>query len=90
MSGLQIHMSSNDSPIPDKDIDRIIVALQDRMQHLNEEKVMRRKDAASFLGLHERTLDRLSNSGSIPYHRLDGLSDKLYLRSELIHLIKKS
>jgi hypothetical protein len=53
-------------------------------------EVMHRSDAAIFLGVSERTIDRLSLSGAIPYHTIQGLHGKLYLRSELIEVIKNS
>lgn len=90
MSGLQVHMVPNNSILSEVELDKIILALQARVGHHLEEKIMHRKDVAAFLGIGTRQVDKLSNAGKLPYHRLDGLAAKLYLRSELIQLIKKS
>jgi hypothetical protein len=90
MKGLQIQMSTNASVLSDSDVDKVIMALENRMQHLFEEKVLHRKDAAKFLGIGIKSLDRLASGGKVPYHRIDGLSGRVYLRSELIHLIRTS
>jgi excisionase family DNA binding protein len=74
-----------------KDIDRLIFAIQGRLGKLfMVEKPMHRKDAAVYLGIAVRTLDQLTSDGKIPFHRIDGISAKLYLPSELHEHIRKS
>lgn len=70
-----------------KDLDRFLFELEARFK---AKEVMHRKDAAAYLGVSERTLDRLSVSGVIKYHTLEGLSGKLYLRSEILEKVKAS
>lgn len=68
-----------------KDIDRLFAALEKRIQ---AREVLRIEQAAEFLGVSRKTLDNLCRAG-MPYHRLDGLGTKLFLRSELIDYIKR-
>jgi predicted DNA-binding transcriptional regulator AlpA len=70
-----------------KDLDVFLRELEIRFKH---KEVMHRKEVSEFMGLSERTVDRLSKPGGLPFHTIEGLSGKLYLRSELIEHIKKS
>lgn len=70
-----------------KDIDRLFTALEN---HIKQREVMHRKEAADFLGINIRTLDRLATEGNLPYHRLKGLEGtRLYLRRELLDFISQ-
>jgi excisionase family DNA binding protein len=69
-----------------KDIDALLAALESRVQ---AREVMHRQEAADYLGINVRTLDRMSKRGELPFHQLKGLEVRLFLRSELIAFIKK-
>lgn len=71
------------SPI---DLDKFLVELELRFK---QKEVLHTKEAAAFLGVAERTLYRLPKE-TVPYHKIEGLEGRLYLRSELIDLIRKS
>jgi hypothetical protein len=90
MSGIQIQMSTNDSVLSDKDVDRIIVAMKVRMEQLVGEEIFMRKEAAKYMKMGTRNFDRLANEGNIPSHKPQGWKHKVYLKSELIHLVKTS
>lgn len=66
-----------------KDLDKFLFELELRFK---QKEVMHRKEAAAFIGVNVRTLDR----SNIPYHTVEGLSGKLYLRSEMLEHIKNS
>jgi len=85
-----IHLHKNESLLPTEEIDKIISAVTSRAMSLMSEEIMHRKEAAKFLGIGTRQLDKLTNDKKLPYHRIDGLAAKLYLRSEIIQLIKGS
>jgi len=70
-----------------KDIDRLFVALEKRFQ---AREIMRIEEAAKFLSISRRKVDDLCRAGKLPYHMLDGLGGKFFLRSELIEKIKAS
>lgn len=66
-----------------KDLDTLIIALETRI-HARE--VMHTQQAADFLGISKQTLYR----SKFPFHKVEGLEGRLYLRTELIERIKKS
>jgi excisionase family DNA binding protein len=70
-----------------KDIDALIHAIETRVQ---AREVMRIEQAADFLSVSRRKLDDLCRSGKMPFHRIEGLGGKIFLRSELIEYVKKS
>lgn len=65
-----------------KDLHRLLVELS---AFLDQKEVMHVKEAAAFLGISRSTLYRTN----IPYHTLEGMEGRLYLKSELIDFIKK-
>lgn len=69
------------------DLDRFLFELESRFK---QKEVMHRKEAAAFLGISTRQLDSLCSLGSIKYHRIEGLSGKIFLRSELLDTVKRS
>ena len=66
-----------------KDLNTLVVALK---RFGESKEVMHTKEAAAFLGISVSKLYRMKN---LPYHRLEGLEGRLFLRSELIDYIKK-
>jgi hypothetical protein len=87
MSGLQVQFHPEVGGYSIKDLDSLLYALETRIK---AREVMHRKEAAEFIGISLRQLDELTSQGSIPCHRLEGLSSKLYLRSELLDRIRNS
>lgn len=69
-----------------KDINRLIEALEKRMK---VREVMRIEHAMKFLGIGRSQIDRMCKNGHLPFHCIEGLSGKLFLRSELIEFIKR-
>lgn len=69
-----------------KDIDRLFSALEKRLE---AKEVLRIDDAAKFLSCSVRKINDMCQHDKIPYHRIDGLAGKIFLRSELIDFIKK-
>lgn len=57
-------------------------------EYLKGKEVMHRQDAADFLNVSVRTVDRLVAEGHLPFHMLG--TSKLFLRSEIITAIKNS
>lgn len=77
-----------EGPYSIHDVETLVIAFESVVK---AREVMHRKEAADFLGINIRTLDRLATAGSIPYHKIKGLEGtRLYLRSELVAHIKKS
>lgn len=70
-----------------KDLD---IFLRELDMRFKQKEVMHRKEVADYMGLSERTVDRLSKPGGLPFHTIEGLSGKLYLRQEIIDYIKRS
>jgi excisionase family DNA binding protein len=70
-----------------EDLDLFLFELERRFQ---AKEVMTRKEVAKYIGVSERTVDRLSNEGVLPFHRLEGLNVKLYLREEIKAAIKNA
>jgi hypothetical protein len=83
-------MDTTQSVLSQADLDRLIHAIQLRVQQVQEEQIMHRKEAAKFLGIGTRQLDKLTNASKLPYHRIEGLAAKLYLRTELLEHVKRS
>lgn len=69
-----------------RDIDKLIDAIESRV-HARE--VMRIEHAVEFLGVSRSQIDRMCRDGKLPFHRIEGLGGKLFLRSELLEFIKK-
>lgn len=69
-----------------KNLDTFLLALERRMA---AKEVMHIGDAAKFMGCSVRKINDLCQRNKIPYHRIDGLAGKLFLRSELIEFFKK-
>lgn len=65
------------------DLKTLIVAIE---RFAESKQVMHAEDAAAFLGISERTLNRLI--GSLPSHKLEGIG-RVWLKSELIDYIKR-
>lgn len=65
-----------------KDLDKFIIAIERRIA---SKEIMHPKEAAAYLGISLATLYRLK---SIPYHKLEDLEGRLYLRSEIIEKIR--
>jgi excisionase family DNA binding protein len=80
-------MPVEQSPIPEKDLETLIHALEKVILSRNE--VMRVDQAAAFINISRAQVDRMCRDGQLPFHRLEGLGGKLFLRSELIDFIKK-
>ena len=81
---LQVHMIP-EGQFQNKDLE---ILLNELSEILKAKEVMCRDEAAAFLSISTRTLDRLSISGALPSHQIKGLSKRLYLRSEIIQYIK--
>lgn len=69
-----------------KDLDTFLFELERRWK---VKEVMHVKECADYLGISVSKLYRLPKS-VLPYHQLEGLEGRLYLRSEVIEYIKKS
>ena len=69
-----------------KDLNTLLVALR-RLVEVKE--VMTIEDAAAFLSCSVRKINDMCQHGKLPYHRLDGLAGKLFLRTELIEFVKR-
>lgn len=65
------------------DLERLANELR---EYVSWPEVMHTKEAAKFLGISESKLYRVD---TIPSHKVPGLSQKVYLKSELIEYIKK-
>jgi hypothetical protein len=74
-----------ESQFHDKDLERLLSELRGVVQR----DVMRIEQAAAYLAVSITTLHLMCRKG-LPYHRVDGLGGKIFLRSELIDYIKKS
>lgn len=70
-----------------KDIDRLFAALEKRMQ---AREVLRIEHVMDLLEISRAQVDRMCKDGQLPFHKLEGLGTKLFLRSELIGRIKNS
>lgn len=75
-----------DYGFPVADLDRLIAAMEGRMQ---AREVMRIEQAADFLSCSVRKVNDMCAKGKLPYHRLEGFGGKLFLRSEIVEFIKK-
>lgn len=76
-----------DGYFSNKDLERLLIELHKVVQ---QKEVLRIEDAAEFLSCSVRKINHLCQHDKLPYHRIDGLSGKVFLRSELIDFIKKS
>jgi predicted DNA-binding transcriptional regulator AlpA len=84
------HTAAHVQFVPDgqfsvKDLDRFLISLEARWK---SKDVLNHEECAEYIGCSVRTLYRLGNCGSIPYHTLQGLGGRLYLKSEIIEAIK--
>lgn len=70
-----------------KDLERLLIELG---RIIPQKEVLRIEDAAELMRCSVRKVNHLCQHGKIPYHRVDGLGGKIFLRSELIEWIKKS
>jgi excisionase family DNA binding protein len=77
-----------DGQWPATELDKLIHALETRILETHE--VMRIEHAADFLRISRAQIDRMCKDGQLPFHKLEGLGGKVFLRSELIDYIKKS
>ena len=68
------------------DLDRFLFELETRFK---QKEVMRIEDVAAEFSCSVRKINHLCQHGKIPFHRIDGLGGKVFLRSELIDFIKK-
>lgn len=80
-----IQLQSEPTTLNIKDIDTLIEVLEKRVA---AREVMRIEHAAQFLDISVRHVNHMCQKGQLPYHRLPGLGGKLFLRSEIIHLVK--
>ena len=71
------------SPI---DLDKFLFELEARFK---QKEVMKIEQAAEFLTCSSSKIHELCRKDKIPYHRVDGIGGKLFLRSELIEYVKK-
>lgn len=77
----QIHFTP-EGAFSNKDLHRLLIELRAFMDH---KEVMHTKEAAAFLGVSRSTLYRTK----CPYHTLEGMEGRLYLKDELIDFIRK-
>jgi excisionase family DNA binding protein len=71
----------------EKELEALIHGLEKVILARNE--VMRVDQAAAFINISRAQVDRMCRDGQLPFHRLEGLGGKLFLRTELIDFIKK-
>lgn len=65
------------------DLERLLNELK---EYAGFPEVLHQQDAANFLGISYSKLRRMDN---VPYHKLPGLSGRIYLKSELLTYITK-
>ena len=85
MSGLQVAMIP-EGKYSQTELGTLITELE---RFYKGKEVMHTKEAAAFLGIGVTTLYRIPKT-SLPYHKIEGLEGRLYLRSELLHSIRNS
>lgn len=54
----------------------------------DEKKWLRKDEAANWIGVTPRTIDRLAAEGKLTRHKIDGVNASLYLTSEIDALVK--
>lgn len=77
-----IHMKP-EGRYSDKDLERLV---EEMREVVKQKEIMRHKEAAAFIGISTAKLYR----SGFPYHRVEGMEGRFYLKSELIEYIKKS
>lgn len=82
-----VAMPVDQGPYNEQELEALIHGLEKVI--LARKEVMRVESAAAFLNISRAQVDRMCRDGQLPFHRLDGLGGKLFLRSELIDHIKK-
>jgi predicted XRE-type DNA-binding protein len=75
-----------DGQYSNKDLERLVIELTGVIK---QTEVMHRKQAAEFLGIAQRTLDKMVQESKVPFHRPEGFGGPVFLRSELIEHIRK-
>jgi hypothetical protein len=66
-----------------KDLDRFLFEAERRFK---QKEVMNPKEAAQFIGVSVATLYK----SEVPFHKIPGIDRRLYLKSEIIQVIKSS
>lgn len=69
-----------------KDLDAFLFELERRWK---SKEILHVQEAADYLGISKSKLYRMPKE-VFPYHEVEGMAGRLYLKSELLNAIKKS
>lgn len=82
-------MSNLTINIPDAQIEKVINTFLQQKEK-QEEKILDAKEASEIIGITTQTLHKYTLKGVIPYHKVDGIRNKLFLLSEIRDINKSN
>jgi len=85
-AGLQVIRMLPTAPISNEQLESLKAHLKEA---LKEKEVLDINEVGEMLGIGATKMYSIPKS-VIPYHKLEGIKKRFYLRSELIDIIKKS